>query len=225
MRFLFSLRAVVAAVALLLAPAALAPAAASTTVMLTKTQFDTSSPVVKLETASGVMFAHASPALLTFTGYANDVFAYCIDPFTSIPNGTVSPPANYLVTSISQILSALPEANVRKIGNLALTGSTAFGYDAFVTQAAIWTYFPGLTVSSENAAFQAAFLARAAGAQLATDAQLAQLIGYESIDKQGQVQDFVTAVPEPATWAMLIVGFGAVGLAVRRRERRSVVFA
>jgi len=28
------------------------------------------------------------------------------------------------------------------------------------------------------------------------------------------------AVPEPATWAMMLVGFGAVGAAVRRRRRR-----
>ncbi|NJC34635.1 hypothetical protein GGR88_002149 [Sphingomonas jejuensis] len=29
----------------------------------------------------------------------------------------------------------------------------------------------------------------------------------------------VTAVPEPATWSMLIAGFGVVGIAVRRRQR------
>jgi hypothetical protein len=31
--------------------------------------------------------------------------------------------------------------------------------------------------------------------------------------------DLTTAIPEPATWAMLIAGFGIVGLALRRRER------
>jgi hypothetical protein len=31
----------------------------------------------------------------------------------------------------------------------------------------------------------------------------------------------ITAVPEPATWAMLLVGFGLVGLA-RRRQVRTV---
>jgi len=33
----------------------------------------------------------------------------------------------------------------------------------------------------------------------------------------GAVQTAVTAVPEPATWAMMLVGFGALGFAVRRR--------
>jgi hypothetical protein len=29
-----------------------------------------------------------------------------------------------------------------------------------------------------------------------------------------------SGVPEPATWAMMIVGFGLVGSAVRRRNRQ-----
>ncbi len=37
----------------------------------------------------------------------------------------------------------------------------------------------------------------------------------------------VAAVPEPATWAMMILGFGVIGVAVRRRTqvRTSVAFA
>jgi hypothetical protein len=28
----------------------------------------------------------------------------------------------------------------------------------------------------------------------------------------------VSAVPEPATWAMMIIGFGGAGVAIRRRR-------
>lgn len=35
----------------------------------------------------------------------------------------------------------------------------------------------------------------------------------------------VTAVPEPATWAMMIMGFGLVGAAARRRQNVRVSFA
>ena len=33
------------------------------------------------------------------------------------------------------------------------------------------------------------------------------------------------AVPEPATWAMMIGGFGLIGAAARRRTRANVTFA
>jgi hypothetical protein len=33
------------------------------------------------------------------------------------------------------------------------------------------------------------------------------------------------AVPEPGTWAMMLLGFGAIGLAMRRRRTRAALFA
>jgi hypothetical protein len=32
--------------------------------------------------------------------------------------------------------------------------------------------------------------------------------------------NFVAAVPEPATWMMMLVGFGAIGWRLRRRKAR-----
>ena len=32
------------------------------------------------------------------------------------------------------------------------------------------------------------------------------------------------AVPEPATWAMMLIGFGAIGAAIRRRQLQTVRF-
>jgi hypothetical protein len=36
---------------------------------------------------------------------------------------------------------------------------------------------------------------------------------------------YVNSVPEPATWAMMIVGFGLVGGSMRRRHTLTVKFA
>lgn len=44
-------------------------------------------------------------------------------------------------------------------------------------------------------------------------------------DNTGQIAfDVVTAVPEPLTWSLMILGLGAVGGALRRRQRLAVAF-
>lgn len=44
-------------------------------------------------------------------------------------------------------------------------------------------------------------------------------------DNRGGVSLNVQAVPEPATWAMMILGFGAIGASMRRRQKVSVSYA
>ena len=41
----------------------------------------------------------------------------------------------------------------------------------------------------------------------------------------GEIRGQLAAVPEPASWAMLITGFGVAGVALRRRRRRTTVAA
>ena len=49
--------------------------------------------------------------------------------------------------------------------------------------------------------------------------------GPQSLSVDAKYGLGVAAVPEPATWAMLIAGFGLVGGAMRRRTRTSVSYA
>ena len=59
----------------------------------------------------------------------------------------------------------------------------------------------------------------------ALDAQTVNSVGAD-IDAVGAISTrLVTGVPEASTWAMLIVGFGAVGGTMRRRTRRSAAIA
>ena len=51
------------------------------------------------------------------------------------------------------------------------------------------------------------------GAEGATD------IGLRSFAGQGTISDAATGVPEPATWGLMILGFGLVGAAMRYRSR------
>jgi hypothetical protein len=43
-------------------------------------------------------------------------------------------------------------------------------------------------------------------------------VAIATFDPATGVLDFNTAVPEPRTWALLLVGFGLVGSTLRRRR-------
>jgi hypothetical protein len=53
------------------------------------------------------------------------------------------------------------------------------------------------------------------------------LIGatFESSQNSFEFDNLATAVPEPATWAMMLGGFGVVGAAARRRQRTAIAYA
>jgi hypothetical protein len=51
------------------------------------------------------------------------------------------------------------------------------------------------------------------------------VFGFKDSDLAGLVQQHIAAVPEPASWAMMIGGFGMIGAAMRRRIRTNIRFA
>lgn len=79
-----------------------------------------------------------------------------------------------------------------------------------------FTYFDGVSATTRKLSFDAA-----KGLQTA-DLQLNN-IQWFSVDAQAQYDNFrvgdAIAAPEPSTWAMMILGFGAAGAMVRRRTR------
>lgn len=59
----------------------------------------------------------------------------------------------------------------------------------------------------------------------AGDAQIAG-INFASTGNSLEVDNLVFTVPEPSTWALMIVGFGMIGFAMRSRRRKtSIVYA
>jgi hypothetical protein len=51
------------------------------------------------------------------------------------------------------------------------------------------------------------------------------VFGFTDGDLPGFLAQQFGAVPEPATWAMMVMGFGLVGGAMRRRRKVAVRFA
>ncbi len=54
------------------------------------------------------------------------------------------------------------------------------------------------------------------------DSEGSDIINIMTLDLGDRTFLTITDVPEPATWAMLVTGFGLVGATLRRRHQRYV---
>jgi hypothetical protein len=102
------------------------------------------------------------------------------------------------------------------VGFTGFPAATSGTYDSFfdLTNASIYT-----------SGFLAASGGTAAGAQAALLAGLAANQAYSNIHNAnfpgGEIRGFLRAgIPEPASWALMIAGFGLAGAALRRRAAR-----
>jgi hypothetical protein len=107
---------------------------------------------------------------------------------------------------------------------VATTTPTFAGFPLGVTSG---TYNPSafdlLSASTYNPAYVTANGGTPASAEAALLSAIASGKSYLNIHTTsfpgGEIRGFLVAVvPEPATWMMMLLGFGAIGLAVRRRQ-------
>jgi CHRD domain/PEP-CTERM motif len=97
-------------------------------------------------------------------------------------------------------------------------------FDSFpigVTSGSYIHQFDLLDLASYNPAFANANGGTAAGAEAALltglNAGEAYLNIHTTVVPGGEIRGFLTAIPEPGTWALTILGAGLVGAALRRR--------
>ncbi|WP_164523601.1 PEPxxWA-CTERM sorting domain-containing protein [Sphingomonas sp. S-NIH.Pt15_0812] len=156
--------------------------------------------------------APASAALLNFkiTNGADLIDSFDLNSDTGIQNSI----ANYVFFDISNSL---------KGNNAAYFGSSAAEYGAF-------NFGIGTKRKGEDSveywfddAFTAAKPLYIGGLRLnITDADLATPGGYVVPTEGGNVVT-ISAVPEPATWALMLLGFGMVAGAARYRRRNTAI--
>lgn len=188
-------------------------------------------------------------------GAAFDFFTYCVDlsKYVSLGNVNYTSYSVMPISALSTITAAKANALNALLTNTnpllaAATGQNAINISA-ATQLAAWEIMfetkPSWSVSNMSSAFYVTTPGSSATANtqaLKSAKSLAnsylnniktnnwtvnnsyQLQLLYSPSQQTQV--FLTpSVPEPATWAMMMIGFGAIGGALRHRRRSATALA
>jgi PEP-CTERM motif len=222
----FTLAAAVTAA--IMAPAA---AQAATTIKITNYAFPVGSQTGTLHYA-GSPFNNGGVRAGEFkltgtnltTGSAASFLTYCVDIFHAL---TV--PGTYTITPLSTLFTGAKATNINKL--LANTNPATADQSAAV-QLAMWEIVneTGPIFNVNSGANQGAFWmtgGSSAAARTLANNYLANL-GSWSVStthtaqllysRTNQSQVFLTPVPEPGTWAMMVFGFMLVGATVRLRK-------
>lgn len=169
----------------------------------------------------GSIHETALAGMVKLSSGATDFLAFCVDVPHNISTGT-GQNLSYTFTKLTSDFNGntLSTSQISQIFGLAALGrnSSTSANDTGAIQQAIWTIeYPA-----------GSFTARQGFDQARVDYYVALAPTLHASGKVMQSADghqsfAIAAVPEPATWAMMLTGFGLVGAATRRR--RSTVVA
>lgn len=174
---------------------------------------------------------YVSPQYLngTLDGQSVSLFAYCVDILN------YSGPGTFEVVSLLDYLGGNTTKYDQLAALIAANGGPAGEYADATTQAAVWEaiyddspYNAGTGNFWMNNVQNDPTLVADANANLAQAVSNAGTTGSNLqlfVAKNSERQDMLfwtsSAVPEPGTWAMMLLGFGAIGWQLRRRRSSS----
>jgi len=129
-------------------------------------------------------------------------------------------------TTVAHIHCCIPAPGTTGV---AVTPGTFPGFPVGVRQGSYSALLDLTLNETYTAAFRNGAGGTAAGAETrllnGLNAQQAYLNIHTNRFPSGEIRGFLTAVPEPSAWAMLILGFGVIGTTLRLSRRTSPAFA
>jgi hypothetical protein len=216
----------------------LASAAGAATVLISADSLATSAYVVTLGgavdgNAYGPQGVYESPDVLTVSvngGPPEDILVFCVDIFHNFSSST--PPVTYTTAQVTHNSdssasgggTALSNLISGEIGYLAQLGQgTSDPARLAGIQGAIWQTEYGPTLSITGGSSYISFYATAAANWGVSHPNYQGYAnGIYPLNGQtggfGFTQGFTTGVPEPATWGLMIAGFGLAGGLLRKRR-------
>jgi hypothetical protein len=127
-----------------------------------------------------------------------------------------------LGTTTASHIHAPTAAPFTGTAGVATTTPTFTGFPLGVTSGTYSNTFDLLMASSYNPAYITANGGTVAGAEAALLSSIASGQAYLNIHTTvvpgGEIRGFLIAVPEPATWMTILLGFAAMGFVFRRRR-------
>ncbi|MYN40260.1 PEPxxWA-CTERM sorting domain-containing protein [Duganella sp. FT109W] len=202
--------------------------------------FAQASQAINIESKSAVLYFNAdssifgSPATTVepwnLVNGSSSVLAFCIDPLTwGIPSVT-----NYGASSYapSELVRNLYESSYSQI----FVGGVYNENKAAAFQLALWSVTNpansvvlaetgGVFDHNDEISHDANTWVQAAKDYQFNGAAQYSYTEYKSLDHSSQTVLTVSAVPEPESWAMMMVGVGLVGFMGRRKSKKSEQFA
>ena len=150
------------------------------------------------------------------------VFCDDLDHTVNVGGGQSLPYETGRVT-VDGLGRALSESTSNRMGQLAEIGIVDYDHHnengAIAAQAAIWDIEYGVDVTSTDPVLSAL---------IADDLNVKDNMkgfAFGLISDDGHQSQLTGGVPEPATWGMMLVGFGGLGVAMRAARRRRAATA
>lgn len=128
--------------------------------------------------------------------------------------------------SYSGLGSGLRDGHLHAVGGPELSAIVAIGFPNLTpllgTTSGVYSALIDLT---QMATYRAAFIMASGGTVAGAQARFLAALDTDEVYfnlhtvnfPAGEIRGNITAVPEPASWAMMVLGFGLAGVALRRR--------